>query len=110
MGDFMQDREANFFTQVIWVRKILQQRFGEYGNLIRQQRRIEVRSFGQRHAFIDSIKRVVPGIEPFGAQQFIRGPFIDNDLDIMQLVTKLARQFIDNLRDRYFNLVVIQRF
>lgn len=69
MGDFMQYGETELFAQIIRVGKILQQRLDKYGNLIGQQRRVEVRPFRQRNALVNAVERVVARIETLGAQE-----------------------------------------
>jgi len=71
VGDFVQNRQANFFVEILGIGKIFEQRCSEYGNLIRQERRIETGSVRQRHALIDAVKRFVARIESFGAQKVV---------------------------------------
>ena len=69
VSDFVQHRQADFFAQLVGVGKVFEQRFGEDGNLVGQQRQVEARSFREGHALINTVQAIVAWIESLGAQE-----------------------------------------
>ena len=68
MRDLVEHRQADLFAQLFGVGKILKQRLGENCNLIWQNGRVESGAVGERDALVESVKCVVPRVEPLGAQ------------------------------------------
>ena len=108
VGNFMEHGKTDFFAELIGVGKILQQRFSENSNLVRQQRQVETRSFRKRNTLVDAVQGVTARIKSFGSQESPRRPLFYDELNVTQLFAKLARQPIDDSADFISKLIVIQ--
>jgi len=75
VGDFVQHREADFFAQSVEIGEVFQEWFGEDGDLVGQERRIEARSFRQWHTLVQTVNGIFCGIEILGEQQYGAGKY-----------------------------------
>jgi len=104
----MEHCQADLFTELIGSGKVLQQGLGENGDFVREERRVESRSFRQRNTLVDAVQSVSARIESFGTQESRGRPLFDNELYIAQLIAKSARQSIDDSADFFSELSVVQ--
>jgi hypothetical protein len=58
---------------------------------------------------VETVERVVPGIESDGAQQGPSGSGYDYNLEVLQPLAKPPREFVENPSDFFSDLVWIHR-
>ena len=64
---------------------------------------------GQGNTLVKAVERVASGIKTEGEKELASGAVFDDNLDIMQALTKSSRQFVENAANLICDVVVIQR-
>ena len=109
VGDLVQHGGANLLALFVGVGKILEQRLREHCNCVWENGRVKAGAIRQRKALEKPIQRVVLGVESGIEKKLFPRPPLDHDFDVVQLLTKLLWELVENAHDFFPDFVFIHR-